>query len=64
MLGYNIITKIAQYNSANIKLSISQLNEWKLATKNGTEVTLKQPPNMIDGCNDEVNVPHKFISSW
>ena len=62
MLWYNIIKKIAQYNSANIKLSISQLNEWKLATKNGNEVTLKQP-STSDGCNDEVNVPHKFISS-
>ena len=32
---------MTQYNTLNIKLSNSQLNELKLGIKNGTEVTLK-----------------------
>ena len=32
---------MTQYNTLNIKLSTSQLNELKLGIKNGTEVTLK-----------------------
>ena len=32
---------MTQYNTLNIKLSNSQLNELKLGINNGTEVTLK-----------------------
>ena len=32
---------MTQYNTLNIKLSNSQLNELKLGIKNGTELTLK-----------------------
>ena len=32
---------MTQYNTLNIKLSNSQLNELKLGIKNGTEVILK-----------------------
>ena len=32
---------MTQYNTLNIKLSNSQLNELKLGIKDGTEVTLK-----------------------
>ena len=36
--------KRAQYNSLNVKLSNSQLNELKTPTKNETETTLKLSP--------------------
>ena len=32
---------MTQYNTANLKLSISQLNKLKSGKKNNTEVTLK-----------------------
>ena len=54
---------MTQHNSVNVKLSNLQLNELKLAIKNGTEVTLKLPSKLIDDSNDKISVPHKFISS-
>ena len=48
---------MTQYNSVNIKLSNSQLNNLKSATKNETEVTLKPLLNMNGNLNNEVNYP-------
>ena len=46
--------KMAQYNTLNVKLSISQLNK----LKNGTEITLKLPSNVCSYSNEEINFPN------
>ena len=38
---------MTQYNSLNVKLSNSQLNEFKSAMKNETELVLRLSSNMI-----------------
>ena len=50
---------MTQYNSLNVKLSNSQLNKFKSAIKNETEVVLRLSSNMIG--DDESNFPHKLI---
>ena len=52
---------MAQYNSLNVKLSISQLNKLKSIIKNETEVVLRLSSNMIGNSNDETNFPHKLL---
>ena len=47
-----------QYNSLNVKLSNSQLNKFKSAIKNETEIVLRLPSDMIG--DNETNFPHKF----
>ena len=44
---------MTQYNSLNVKLSNSQLNKFKSAVKNETEVVLRLSSNMIG--NNETN---------
>ena len=39
--------KMTQYNSLNVRLSNSQLNKFKSAIKNETEVVLRLSSNMI-----------------
>ena len=48
---------MTQYNTLNVKLSNSQLNELKSA-KNGTEVALNLSSSIIGDSNDENNFPH------
>ena len=48
-----------QYSSLNVKLSNSQLNKLKSATKNETEVVLRLSSNMIG--DNETNFPHKLL---
>ena len=50
---------MTQYNSLNAKLANSQLNKFKLAIKNKTEVVLRLSLNMIG--DDETNLPHKLL---
>ena len=50
---------MTQYNSLNVKLSNSQLNKFKLAIKNETEVFLRLPSNMIG--DNETDFPHKLL---
>ena len=50
---------MTQNNSLNVKLSNSQLNKWKSAIKNETEVVLRLSSNMIGG--NENNFPHKLL---
>ena len=50
---------MTQYNSLNVKLSNSQLNKLKSATKNETEVVLRLSSNMIG--DNETNFPHKLL---
>ena len=49
---------MTQYNSLNVKLSNSQLNKFKSAIKNETEVVLRLS-NMIG--DNETNFPHKLL---
>ena len=48
-----------QYNSVNVKLSNSQLNELKSAIKNETKVFLRFSSNMVG--DNETNFPHKLL---
>ena len=50
---------MTQFNSLNVKLSNSQLNKFKLAIKNETEVVLRLSSNMI--CDNETNFLHKLL---
>ena len=52
---------MAQYNSLNVKLSKSQLNELKSAIKNETEVVLRISSNMIGDSNDKTNFPYELL---
>ena len=50
---------MTQYNSLNVKLSNLQLNKFKSAIKNETEVVLRLSSNMIS--DNEANFPHKLL---
>ena len=52
---------MAQYNSLNVKLSHSQLNELKSGIKNETEEVLRLLSNIIGNLNDETIFPHKLL---
>ena len=55
---------MAQYNTLNVKklkLSKSQLNKLKSGIKNGTQLTLKLPSNVVGHSDDETNFPHKLL---
>ena len=52
---------MTQYNTLNVKLSDSQLNELKSGIKIGTEVTLKFSSNVVGDSNDETNFPHRLL---
>ena len=46
---------MTQYNTLNVKLSNSRLNNSRSTMKNGTEVTLNISLNLIGSSNDETN---------
>ena len=50
---------MTRYNNLNVKLSNSQLNEFKSAIKNETEVVLRLSSNMIG--DNETNFPLKLL---
>ena len=50
---------MTQYNSLNVKLSNSQLNKFKWAIKNKTEVVSRLLSNMIG--DNETDFPHKLL---
>ena len=52
---------MTQCNSLNIKLSNSQLNKLKSATKNETDLVLRLSSNMVGNSVDETNFPHKLL---
>ena len=52
---------MTQYNTLNIKLSNSQLNELKSGIKNGTKLTLKISSNVVGDSNHDNNFPHKLL---
>ena len=52
---------MTQYNMSNVKLCNSRLTKLKSGIKNGTEVTLNLPSNLIGNSNNETNFPHKTL---
>ena len=54
-----INTKMTQYNSLHVKLSNSQINKFKSAIKNETEVVLRLSSNMIG--DNKTNFPRKLL---
>ena len=52
---------MTQYNSLNVKLSNSELNKLKSATKNETDAVLRLSSNMIGNSDDEADAPHKLL---
>ena len=49
------------FNTLNVKLSNLQLKKLKSGAKNGTQVTLTPPSNMVGDSNDEINYPHQLF---
>ena len=49
---------MTQYNTLNVELFKSQLDNLKSGTKNGTEVTLKLLSNDAGDSNNKNNFPH------
>ena len=54
---------MTQSNTLNVKLSNSQLHKLKSGVKNGTELTLKLSSNVIGDCKDDIDFPHKLLST-
>ena len=52
---------MTQYNSLNVKLSNSQLNNLKTAIKNESKVIITLSSNMIGNSDDEINFPNKLL---
>ena len=52
---------MAECNSVNVKLSDSQLNKLKSATKSETWAMLILSSNVTGYWNDEPNIPHKLL---
>ena len=50
-----------QHNTINTKLSNSQLDKWKSAIKNETDVILTLSPKMVGDYNDKTNFPHELV---
>ena len=53
---------MTQYNSLNIKLSNSHLNQLKSAIKNEIKVVLRLSSNMVG--DNETNFPHKLLLTY
>ena len=52
---------MTQYNSLNVKLSNSLLNELKSGIKTGTQLTLNFSSNVVDDSNDGFNFTYEVI---
>ena len=52
---------MTQYNTLNVKLSDSQLNNLVSGIRNGTDITLNLSTNLIGNSKDETNCPHKLL---
>ena len=52
---------MTQYNTLNVKLSNSQINNLKSGIKSDTKVTLKLLSNDVGDFNDENNFLHKLL---
>ena len=54
---------MTQYNTLNVRLSDSELNNLKSTIKNETEVTLELSSNLIRSSNDETHFPYKLLTN-
>ena len=54
---------MTQYNTLNVRLSDSELNNLKSTIKNETEVTLELSSNLIRSFNDETHFPYKLLTN-
>ena len=54
---------MTQYNKLNVKLSNSQLNEFRYWINYGIEVTLNLSSNLIGNSNDETSFQHKLTNT-
>ena len=52
---------MTQYNTSNVKLSNSQLDELKSAIEDGTEVVLRLSSNMIGDSDNQSNFLHELL---
>ena len=52
---------MTQYNSLNVKLSISQLSKLKSSIKNGNDVVLRISSNMVSNSNDNTSFCHELL---
>ena len=52
---------MTQYNSLNVKLSNSRLNELKSSIKNENDEFLRISSNMVSNSNDNTNFPHELL---
>ena len=52
---------MTQYNTLNIKLSNSHINQLKSGIRNGTELTLNISSNKIGNSNGEYNFSLSYI---
>ena len=52
---------MTQYNSVNVKLSNSKLDELKTAIENETEVVLRLSSNMIADSDDKIHFAHELL---
>ena len=52
---------MTQYNKVHVKLSTSQFNKLKSASKNENDVVIRSSPSMICDSNDKTNFPHELL---
>ena len=52
---------MTQYNTLNVKLPHSQINNLKSEIKNGNDLTLEISSNIVGDSNDENNFPYKLL---
>ena len=52
---------MTEYKTLNVNSSNLQLNKLKSGIKNGTEITLNLPSNVMSNSNGETNFPHKSL---
>ena len=52
---------MTEYNTLDVKLSTSKINELKSGIKCGTEVTLEISSNVVGDSNNWNNFTHKLI---
>ena len=52
---------VFEFSQGTVKLSPSQLNKLKSATKNENDVVIRLSPSMIFDSNDKTNFPHELL---
>ena len=52
---------MAQYNSLNLKLSNSKIDNLNSVIKNKTKIVLRLSSDIIENSDDNFNFPHKLL---